>query len=71
MLIAKRHLPWLLAAVHCAVWFALSLVLWRSADARRALVRGYRAGIRQTVPHQPLRWRTLWRMTRLGRPPIV
>lgn len=70
--IARRLLPWPLAIVHCGVWFVLSMARWRTVGAARAAARGYRDGMCQPAgPRRPLRWRTIWRMTRLGRPPVV
>jgi hypothetical protein len=46
-------------------------VLRTPARARLAL-RGYRDGLRQPCgPRRRLRVKTLWRMTRAGRPPII
>ena len=33
---------------------------------------GFREGWRSPAgPRRPIKWRTVWRMTRLGRPPII
>jgi GT2 family glycosyltransferase len=70
--IARRLLPWPIAIVHCTVWFAASLARTRDLAAARDVLRGYRDGIREDPgPRRPVRWRTIWRMTRLGRPPLV
>ena len=71
--LARRHLPLPLAvalrqrlrAAHAARACA------RGRNAREAL-RGYRDGLRGPGgERRPLRARTLWRMTRAGRPPIM
>jgi GT2 family glycosyltransferase len=70
--LARRHLPWPIAVLHCVVWFVLSLVMWHDVSATRDAVRGYRDGIRRSPgPRRTLRWRTIWRMTRIGRPPVI
>ena len=70
--LARRYLPLPLAAMYVAS-FALRTVprLMRSPDWKEA-VRGYRDGMRLPCGgRHRLRARTLWRMTRAGRPPIV
>jgi hypothetical protein len=55
------------------VTFALrSLPRLRSLADARAALRGYRDGLRTPCgPRRTLRPRTLWRMTRAGRPPVI
>jgi GT2 family glycosyltransferase len=66
--LARRHLPLPLGALF-VVTFALRTVF--RVDARAAL-RGYRDGLRGPYPERrKLRARTLWRMTRVGRPPVI
>jgi GT2 family glycosyltransferase len=70
--LARRNLPWPLAAVYLADWVALTLARERSKSARRAWFGGFAEGWK-TDPgrRQPISLRTAWRMTRAGRPPIV
>lgn len=70
--LARRHLPLPLGAVFVATFALRTIPRMRSTtDVRRAL-RGYRAGMRDDPgTRRPLRPRTLWRMTRAGRPPII
>lgn len=71
--LARRHLPFPLGVLYVATFAArtLPLLVRSPADIRRAL-RGYRDGMRQPCgPRRKLRWRTLSRMTRAGRPPIL
>jgi GT2 family glycosyltransferase len=66
--LARRHLP-LPLGVPFVVTFALRTVFRVNA---RAALRGYRDGARGPYPERrKLRARTLWRMTRLGRPPVI
>lgn len=70
--LARRNLPWLLVPVYLGVWFALTLVRRPSGSALRAWLAGFREG--WTTPcgeRRAMRWRTVWRLTRLGRPPII
>jgi GT2 family glycosyltransferase len=70
--LARRRLPLPLATAHVAVWFALTAARLRSAGDARASLRGFRDGLREPPgERRPLRWRTVWRMTRAGRPPII
>jgi GT2 family glycosyltransferase len=70
--IARRHLPWPLGVLFVAS-FALRTARMHAARGRvRSALRGYRDGLRGDCgPRRPLRARTLWRMTRAGRPPII
>ena len=70
--LARRHLPLPLAVAYVANFVLRTLPRLRSrADARDAL-RGYRDGLRGPGgARRPLSARTLWRMTRAGRPPIM
>jgi GT2 family glycosyltransferase len=71
--VARRHLPFPLAVLYVASFAARTLpLLWRSPSDIRPALRGYRDGIRQPCGQgRKLRLRTLVRMTRAGRPPIV
>ncbi|MGW6021061.1 glycosyltransferase family 2 protein [Streptomyces sp. NPDC055099] len=70
--LAKRHLPALLAPVYLGVWAALTLARTRSRAGLRAWFGGFREGLFTSGGRrQPMRWRTVVRMARLGRPPIV
>ena len=70
--LARRHLPIPLAVPFVATFALRTIPRMRSGtDVRRAL-RGYRAGLRDDPgPRRPLRARTIWRMTRAGRPPVI
>jgi GT2 family glycosyltransferase len=70
--LARRHLPLPLAIAYAGVWLVLLSARLRSRDRVRQVLRGYRAGLRESCgERRPLRWRTLWRMTLAGRPPVV
>ncbi|MER5357813.1 glycosyltransferase family 2 protein [Streptomyces sp. NPDC002785] len=70
--LAKRHLPALLVPVYLGVWVALTVVRRKSLAGLWAWFGGFAEGIRTSGgPRRPIRWRTVWRMTRLGRPPVV
>jgi len=74
--IARRYLPPPLGVVYVASFAARTApLLWRARGTgqARAALRGYRDGLRGagSGPRQRLRARTLWRMTRAGRPPFM
>ena len=70
--LARRNLPWPLAAWYLADWAALTVIRERSATALRAWFAGFADGWRQDPGRrQPMSLRTVWRLTRAGRPPII
>jgi GT2 family glycosyltransferase len=71
--LARRHLPLPLAVLYVLSFAARTLpLLWRSRERMAEAVRGYRDGLRGPCgPRKPLRAKTLWRMTRTGRPPVI
>jgi GT2 family glycosyltransferase len=70
VLLARRHLPWAVGVAHVVVWLLLSSL--RDRRGWRDHLRGTVDGLRERqVPRAPIRWATVWRLTRLGRPPVV
>lgn len=70
--LARRRLPALLVPVYLATWLLLTLARRPSRAALRAWMGGFREGWATPCgPRRPMKWRTVWRMTRLGRPPVV
>ncbi|WP_330335455.1 glycosyltransferase (plasmid) [Streptomyces sp. NBC_00536] len=70
--LAKRHLPAVLIPVYLATWAAYTLAQRPPAAGLRAWWAGFFEGVRVACPpRRPMRWRTVWRMTRLGRPPVI
>lgn len=70
--LARRNLPLPLGVLFVASFALRTLPHLRTREQRANAWRGYRAGMREFCgPRKRLRARTLWRMTRLGRPPIV
>lgn len=70
VLLVRMHLPWPVTVVHLAVWALLTVL--RDPRGTRAAARGALEGFRTTdVARRPIRWRTVVRMARYGRPPIL
>jgi GT2 family glycosyltransferase len=72
VLLARRNLPWLLGACYLLDWFAVTLVRERSAGAVRAWLSGFAQGWRMDPGGRTrMSWRTVVRLTRAGRPPVI
>jgi GT2 family glycosyltransferase len=73
VLLARRNLPWPLAAAYLLDWTALTVLRERrSAAALRTWFGGFAEGWRvDPGQRRPISMRTVWRMTRAGRPPII
>jgi GT2 family glycosyltransferase len=73
VLLARRNLPWPLAALYLLDWFIITMTRERhSRSARSAWLRGFAEGWRiDPGQRRPISARTAWRMTRAGRPPVI
>ena len=70
--LARRYLPLPLGAVYTLSFVFRRVIGLRSAGDARALAKGLRDGVRQPCgERRRLSARTLWRMTRAGRPPVI
>ncbi|WP_328377614.1 glycosyltransferase [Streptomyces sp. NBC_01020] len=70
--LARRRLPALLIPVYLGVWILLTLARIRSLAGLTAWWGGFAEGVRTPCgSRNPMKWRTVWHMTRLGRPPIL
>jgi GT2 family glycosyltransferase len=70
--LARRHLPLALGTVYVTGFVLRTLPRLRSRQDALEAFRGYRDGLRGPAgERRTLRARTLWRMTRAGRPPIM
>jgi GT2 family glycosyltransferase len=69
VLLARRHLPVPVALVYVTVWFVLSMA--RTPD-RLSVLSGFIAGaFVRRGRRTPISWRTIYTMTKLGRPPVI
>lgn len=70
--VARRNLPHPLDWAYVATWVLITLARVRDREALRiwfaALGEGYRT---DPGPRRPISWRTVARMTALGRPPVI
>lgn len=70
--LARRNLPAPLVPIYVGVWIVLTVLRLRPRSALRPWFGGLREGLRTSAGRRrPLRWRTVARMTRAGRPPII
>lgn len=71
--LAHRNLPLPVAVAYVTIWLVISAARNMTAvDALRSIVAGTRNGCRAPLgPRRPMTWSTVWRLTRLGRPPVV
>jgi GT2 family glycosyltransferase len=71
--LAKRNLPALLVPLYVGSWTGIQILRWaRRPAALRAWFGGWAEGWRTDAgERRPISWRTVWRMTGAGRPPIV
>ncbi|MGP3636235.1 glycosyltransferase family 2 protein [Streptomyces sp. 24-1644] len=70
--LARRNLPLPLVPAYLGTWTLLTLARTRSPKGLRAWAGGFAEGVRTPCgPRSPMRWRTVWRMTMLGRPPVI
>lgn len=71
--LARRNLPAVLVPFYVGSWTAIQTLRWLRRPAQlKAWFGGWVAGWREDPgPRRPMRWRTVWRMTLAGRPPVV
>lgn len=70
--LTRRRLPLALIPVHLGIWIVLTLLRTRSVGGLRAWFGGFAEGLRRSGgERRAMRWRTVWRLTRLGRPPVI
>jgi GT2 family glycosyltransferase len=69
--LARRNLPIPVGVAYVASWVVIGGLRLRGREARVETARGYRLGVSEDAGRRrPIRWRTVWRMTKAGRPPI-
>jgi GT2 family glycosyltransferase len=70
--LARRNLPVPIGALYLLAWTGVSAIRLRSRTAWRETLRGYQIGLAKPAgERRPLSWRTIWRMTRAGHPPVI
>jgi len=70
--LARRNLPVVLEPLYVGTWVGMTLLRVHDRDALSAWFGGLREGIEvRPSGRRRMKWRTVWEMTRAGRPPII
>ena len=70
--LAKRNLPVVLEPLYVGSWVALTVARVRNRQALGAWFTGLREGIRDDPnDRRPMAWKTVWKMSKAGRPPLI
>ncbi|MEU4359964.1 glycosyltransferase family 2 protein [Streptomyces virginiae] len=71
--VAYRNLPALLIPLYLAVWTAITLARAAHTGGLSETLAGMREGWtnRRAQERRPMSWRTVWRLTIAGRPPVI
>jgi hypothetical protein len=70
--VARRNLPAPLLVVYLGVWTVVTVLRLRSPRLLAVWFAGFREGWGPGAgDRRPMRWRTAWRLTRAGRPPVI
>ncbi len=70
--VARRRLPLPLVPLYVGAWTGVMMLRVPDARARSVWLAGFREGWREDAgPREPMSWRTVGRLTRAGRPPII
>jgi len=70
--LARRNLPAVIAPAYVGTWVLITLARRPDRAARKAWFAGLREGIRVNPGgRKPMHWRTVFAMTKAGRPPII
>ncbi|MET8840469.1 glycosyltransferase [Streptomyces rubiginosohelvolus] len=70
--LARRNLPLPLVPAYLGTWTLLTLARTRDPKGLRAWAGGFVEGVRTPCgERRPMRWSTVWQMSRLGRPPVI
>ncbi|MGW1146133.1 glycosyltransferase family 2 protein [Streptomyces sp. NPDC002454] len=70
--VARRRLPAPLVPVYLSAWVVISTWRFRASGNLTTVFKGFAEGVRGGHgERRPMSWRTVWRLTRAGRPPII
>lgn len=70
--VARRNLPWPLAAAYLGNWTAITLLRVHDRDALKVWFAGFAEGVKGDPGERtPMSWRTVAQLTKLGRPPVL
>lgn len=70
--LARRNLPVVLEPIYVGTWTVLTLARTRDRKSRQAFIAGLREGMTVSPRDRtPMKWSTVWNMTKAGRPPVI
>lgn len=70
--VARRNLPAPLIPVYLGAWTVVTLARVHDTEALKVWAKGFGEGVRTNAgPRRPISWRTVGRLTRAGRPPVI
>ena len=70
--LARRNLPLILEPCYIGSWVVLTVLRVRRPTVLKAWFAGLAEGLRvRPRGRRAMRWRTVWRMTAAGRPPVI
>jgi len=71
VLIARRTLPVLVMVLHSLFWLVLGAARAPRGEVRRSYVSSWWQAWLLPVRRQPIRWRSVWKLGRIGRLPVA
>jgi GT2 family glycosyltransferase len=72
VLLARRNLPWVFGFFYLLDWTVLTVLRERSPHALRTWFSGFAEGWRMDPgQRRPISLRTVWELTKAGRPPVI
>jgi GT2 family glycosyltransferase len=70
--LARRNLPVVLEPIYVGTWVGITVLRMRDKDALKAWFGGLREGMSENPGgRRAMKWRTVWEMTKAGRPPVI
>jgi GT2 family glycosyltransferase len=70
--LARRNLPVVLEPIYVGTWVGITVLRMRDRDALKAWFGGLREGMKENPGgRRAMKWRTVWEMTKAGRPPVI
>jgi GT2 family glycosyltransferase len=70
--LARRNLPVVLEPIYVGTWVGITVLRTRDKDALKAWFGGLREGMAENPGgRRAMKWRTVWEMTKAGRPPVI
>ncbi|MFA7324460.1 MAG: glycosyltransferase [Candidatus Nanopelagicales bacterium] len=70
--LARRNLPLIIEPFYVGTWVGMTLLRVHDRKALRSWFAGLGEGIRKRpAGRKPMHWKTVWEMTKAGRPPVI